>query len=65
MEKLLYAGGVAIGYTGERSFKLLKKKNDENGYFLISESMIDDCVVILINLYNPHNKNSRLLHEKN
>ena len=27
--------GVVIGYTGKRSFKLLKKKNDENGRFLI------------------------------
>ena len=35
--------GVAIDYTGKRSFQLLKKKNDENGHFLILEAMIDDC----------------------
>ena len=46
--------GVAIDYTEKRSFKLLKKKNDENGRFLILEAMIDDCVFILINLYNPN-----------
>ena len=35
--------GAAIDYTGKRSFQLLKKKNDENGHFLILEAMIDDC----------------------
>ena len=41
---------AAIAYTGKRSFRLLKKKNDENGRFLILEAMIDDCVFILTNL---------------
>ena len=46
-----------IGYTGKRSFKLLKNKNDENGCYLILEAMIDDCVFILINLYYPNTEN--------
>ena len=46
--------GVAVGYTEKRSFKLLKKKNDENSRFLIIEAMIDDCAFILINLYNSN-----------
>ena len=45
--------GVAIGYTGKRSFNFLKKANDENGLFLILESMIYVRVFILINLCNP------------
>ena len=49
--------GVKIGCTEKRSFKLLKKKNDENGPFLILEAMIEDCVFILINLYNTNTKN--------
>ena len=49
--------GVKIGCTEKRSFKLLKKKNDENGPFLILEAMIEDCVFILINLYNINTKN--------
>ena len=46
--------GVLIGIIEKRSFKLLKKKNDENGRLLILEAMIDDGVFILINLYNPN-----------
>ena len=38
-----------MGYTGKRSFKLLKKKNYENSCFLILEAMIDDYDFILIN----------------
>ena len=49
--------GVTIGCTGKRSFKFLKKKNSENGPFLILEAMIEDCVSILINLYNTNTKN--------
>ena len=49
--------GVTIGCTGKRSFKFLKKKNSENGPFLILEAMIEDCVSILINLYNTYTKN--------
>ena len=41
------------GYTGKRSFKLLQK-NNENGRVLILEAMTDDCVFILVNLYNPN-----------
>ena len=51
---------VAIGYTGKRSFKLLKNKNDESGRILILEAMIDDCVVILINLYNPNTEKEQV-----
>ena len=40
--------------TRKRSFKLLKKKNDESGCSLILEGMIDDCVFILINLHNAN-----------
>ena len=32
--------GVVIGYTGKRSLKLLKKKNRENGHFLILQAMM-------------------------
>ena len=35
-------------------------KNDENGRILILEAMIDDCVVILINLYNPKTKKEQV-----
>ena len=49
-----------IGYTGKRSFKLLRKKNDENGRFLTLESMIDNCIFILINLYNPNTENKQV-----
>ena len=52
--------GVAIGYTGKRSFKLLKKKNDENGRFLILETMTDNCVFVLINLYNPNTEKEQV-----
>ena len=31
-----------------------KKKNDENRCFLTLKAMIDDCIFILINLYNPN-----------
>ena len=51
---------VAIRYTGKISIKHLKKKNDENGRFLILEAMIDDCVLILINLYNPNTKKQQI-----
>ena len=43
----------------DRPFKPLKKKN-ENGRFLILEAMIDDCVVILINLYNPNTEKEQV-----
>ena len=46
--------GVAIGYTGKRSFQFSKQKNDENGRFLILGAMIDDYVFILINLHNSN-----------
>ena len=52
--------GISIGYTRKRSFKLSKKKIDENGRFLILEAMIDDCVVILINLYNPNTEKEQV-----
>ena len=39
-------------------FKFLKKENDEN--FLILEAMIDDCVFILINLYNPNTEKEQV-----
>ena len=42
-----------IGYTGKRYLRLLQKKNDENRCFLTLEALIDDCIFILINLYNP------------
>ena len=51
---------AAIAYTGKRSFKLLKKKIDENGRFLILEAMIDDCVFILTNLYNPNTEKEQV-----
>ena len=44
----------------DRPFKPLKKKNEENGRFLILEAMIDDCVVILINLYNPNTEKKQV-----
>ena len=52
--------GVAIFYTGKRSFKLLKKKNDENGRFLLLEAMIDKHVFVLINLYNPNTEKEQV-----
>ena len=45
---------------GKTSFKLLKKKNDENGPFLILEAMIDDCVVTLINLHNSNTEKEQV-----
>ena len=38
----------------------LKKKNDENGRFFILEAMIDDCVFILINMYNPNTEKGQV-----
>ena len=38
----------------KKIFKLLQKNNDENGRVLILEAMTDDCVFILVNLYNPN-----------
>ena len=35
-------------------------KNDENSRILILEAMTDDCVVILINLYNPKTKKEQV-----
>ena len=52
--------GVVIGYTAKRSFQLLKEKNDENGRFLTLETIIDDRVFILINLYNRNTKNEQV-----
>ena len=51
---------VSIGYTGKRSFKLLKKKNDKNGGFLILVAITDECVFILINLYNPNTEKEQV-----
>ena len=36
------------------------KKNDENGRFLILETMIDICVVIFINLYNQNTEKEQV-----
>ena len=52
--------GIAIGYTGKKSFKLLKEKNDENGRFLILKAKTDDCVFILINLCNAYTKKEQV-----
>ena len=52
--------GVAIGYIGKKTFKLLKNNNDENARLLILDSMIDDCVFILINLYNPNTEKEQV-----
>ena len=52
--------GVAIGYIGKKTFKLLKNNNDENARLLILEGMIDDCVFILINLYNPNTEKEQV-----
>ena len=49
-----------MGYTGKRSFKLLKKKNYENSRFLILEAMIDDYDFILINLCNQNTKKEQV-----
>ena len=51
---------VSIGYTGKRSFKLKKKKNDKNGRFLILVAITDECVFILINLYNPNTEKEQV-----
>ena len=36
------------------------KKNDENGRFLILETVIDICVVIFINLYNQNTEKEQV-----
>ena len=52
--------GVVIVYTGKRSFKLSKKKNDGNSCFLILKAMIGDCVFVLDNWYNPNTEKDQV-----
>ena len=47
-------------YWKKDFFKLLKNNNDENARLLILDSMIDDCVFILINLYNPNTEKEQV-----
>ena len=52
--------GVAMGYYGEKSFKLLSKFNDKSGRVLILEVKIENEVLLLINLYNANTENEQL-----
>ena len=52
--------GVAIGYYGKKSFKLLSKFNDKSGHVLILEAKIENEVLSLINLYNANTRNEQL-----
>ena len=52
--------GVAIGYYGKKSFKILSKLNDKSGRVLILEVKIENEVLLLINLYNAHTENEQL-----
>ena len=52
--------GVAIGYYGKKSFKLLSKFDDKSGRVLILQVKIKNEFLILINLYNANTENEQL-----
>ena len=52
--------GVAIGYYGKKSSKLLNKFKEKPGRVLFIEVKIENGVLLLINLYNASTENEQL-----
>ena len=52
--------GVLVGFSGNETFTVKNRLCDENGRILISEALIDDSSLILINLYNASTETEQI-----
>ena len=52
--------GVAIGYSGAKSFILEERKTDKNGCILLLGVIIDEQNFLLVNLYNVNTEKDQL-----
>ena len=55
------SGGVAIGYVGSKYFVLTNQTADKNDRLLLTEAIVDDVKIVLINIYNCNTESQQPL----